>query len=404
MDSTSGDGIGHRVQRARRYHGMSLDVLAGRTGKSKSWLSMVENGQRTLDRRTDIALLADALGVDAADLVGHAVPVFSKGVPDLARMRDALMENAIGDPAGPASVPLARIAATAMPALRGNWRDGSYQDQADALGPLLADLHAHASAGRKRSQALALLTEAAVYAKDLAKEIGDADLAWIAAERATQAAAAHGGAVTRGMAAWALAVARPTAARSRALLAAGAHADAIERDIEREDRPLGWQVYGMLRLTAALAAHLTGDRDQSAAQHAEASRVATRIGEQPGRWEAFGPANAALWRVSLLNEAGDSGAALEASEEVCPADLISAARRSALRLERGRALAMLGGHREDAVRELHAAEQASPLRFRCDPMAREIVGTMLEQSRRQERARTRDLRGLAWRMGVIGEA
>jgi hypothetical protein len=160
----------------------------------------------------------------------------------------------------------------------------------------------------------------------------------------------------------------------------------------------------MLRLTAALAAHLTGDRDMSAAQHAEASRVAALIGELPGRWEAFGPANAALWRVNLLNEAGDSAAALEASKAVCPGDLISAARRSALRLERGRALAMLGGHREEAVKELNAAEAASPLRFRCDPVAREIVGTMLEQSRKQQEARTRQLRGLAWRMGVIREA
>lgn len=390
--------IGASVRKARRYQGLTLEQLAGRIGRSKGWLSMVENGVLALEKRGDIAAIADALEIDAADLIGRPFPAFTRAVPDLAAMRDALLENSIGDPAAPAAKPLTQLAAQEMPALRENWRDGRYQDQAAGLGPLLADLHAHASGGRKRADALALLTEAAVYAKDLAKEMGDADLAWIAAERATQAAAIHGGAVTRGMAAWAMAVARPTATRSRALLAAGPNADAIKADLEREDDPLGWQVYGMLRLTAALAAHLTGDSDQSAAQHAEASRVAARIGELPGRWEAFGPANAALWGVSLLNEAGEPGRAMEASKAVDPADLISAARRSALRLERGRALTMLG-KRDDAIAELHDAERASPLRFRCDATARELVGTMLERSRQQ--AGGRELRGMAWRMGVI---
>ena len=43
--------IGTRVRSCRRYRGMSLQVLADRSGLSKSFLSMVENGQRQLDRR-----------------------------------------------------------------------------------------------------------------------------------------------------------------------------------------------------------------------------------------------------------------------------------------------------------------------------------------------------------------
>jgi transcriptional regulator with XRE-family HTH domain len=54
----SGEGelrIGWNVRAARRSRGMSLDALAGLTGRSKGWLSKVENGHARLERRQDIA-------------------------------------------------------------------------------------------------------------------------------------------------------------------------------------------------------------------------------------------------------------------------------------------------------------------------------------------------------------
>ena len=36
--------IGGNVRAARRSRGMSLEVLAGLTGRSKGWLSKIENG------------------------------------------------------------------------------------------------------------------------------------------------------------------------------------------------------------------------------------------------------------------------------------------------------------------------------------------------------------------------
>jgi hypothetical protein len=51
------------------------------------------------------------------------------------------------------------------------------------------------------------------------------------------------------------------------------------------------------------------------------------------------------------------------------------------------------------VTEMRAGERACALRIRCDPLARDLVGTLLERARRQ--AGGRDLRGLAYRMGVI---
>ncbi|MGL5828945.1 MAG: helix-turn-helix domain-containing protein, partial [Angustibacter sp.] len=66
------DTIGLRVRRARRARGMTLQVLADRSGLSKSFLSMVENGGRSLERRRHIAAVAEALGISPADVIGSA--------------------------------------------------------------------------------------------------------------------------------------------------------------------------------------------------------------------------------------------------------------------------------------------------------------------------------------------
>lgn len=52
--SLPGEGglrIGSNVRAARRSRGMSLEALAGLTGRSKGWLSKVENGRARLERR-----------------------------------------------------------------------------------------------------------------------------------------------------------------------------------------------------------------------------------------------------------------------------------------------------------------------------------------------------------------
>jgi transcriptional regulator with XRE-family HTH domain len=53
---------------------MSLDVLAGLIGRSKGWLSMIENGHLRLERRQDIAGIAEALDISADMLLGQPAP------------------------------------------------------------------------------------------------------------------------------------------------------------------------------------------------------------------------------------------------------------------------------------------------------------------------------------------
>jgi transcriptional regulator with XRE-family HTH domain len=67
MDETT---IGARLRTLRRWRGKTQTELAGLAGLSPSFLSMVETGQRPLDRRSHIAALASALQVSETDLVG----------------------------------------------------------------------------------------------------------------------------------------------------------------------------------------------------------------------------------------------------------------------------------------------------------------------------------------------
>jgi len=67
-------GAGGRVRRERRRRGMSLEALAGRVGKSKGWLSMIENGRLQLNGFSDLVALAGVLQVPLPSLTGIPCP------------------------------------------------------------------------------------------------------------------------------------------------------------------------------------------------------------------------------------------------------------------------------------------------------------------------------------------
>lgn len=50
--------IGQKIARARRRRGLSQSVLAGLIGRSESWLSQVERGQRSVDSHSVINALS----------------------------------------------------------------------------------------------------------------------------------------------------------------------------------------------------------------------------------------------------------------------------------------------------------------------------------------------------------
>jgi transcriptional regulator with XRE-family HTH domain len=62
--------IGARLRLLRRWRGKTQTELAGLAGISPSFVSMIETGQRVLDRRSHITALTSALNVSETDLIG----------------------------------------------------------------------------------------------------------------------------------------------------------------------------------------------------------------------------------------------------------------------------------------------------------------------------------------------
>src|SRR6266496_1486525 len=70
MTPSDREPTGQRIARARRRRGLSQAALAGLVGRSESWLSQVERGQREVDSHTVLNALAEILRVDVPELTG----------------------------------------------------------------------------------------------------------------------------------------------------------------------------------------------------------------------------------------------------------------------------------------------------------------------------------------------
>lgn len=250
--------MGQRLRRARRYRGMSLQVLADRSGLSKSFLSMVENGRRSLDRRSHIAALAAALEVSVAELTGQPyVPPprraqASEGHHAIPRVRVALLGSSLDEPADVPARPLADLLRETA-TVESLCAASRYGDFGKLLPDLLPELHMLATTGdeRERVEALRALIRACHTTFYLLKDLGYLDLAQIAVQQAREAAARLEDPALSGLAAF---------VRTHALLPAGVYDAALKSTERAADRlqhvPDGpaVELYGMLHLSAALAA------------------------------------------------------------------------------------------------------------------------------------------------------
>jgi transcriptional regulator with XRE-family HTH domain len=408
--------IGHNVRRIRRWRGMSQQQLADLADWKQSAVSMLENGTRGLDSRVRLRQLAEALRVSPSELTGEPYPLDAPGMAEtqagVPALQLALMDYRIGDsPVDPRSVE--ELTAEVAGRLQTTFHSARTEDVLVMLSALVAELQAY---GRDE-RALRLLVAACLDATHSLRYVGQVELAWIAAERGAEAAALVGDPVLVAAAEFGRAHARPTATQGASLARAGRAADQIPARLVETD-PWAQEVYGMLRLTAALAAQVHGD-PQAAREHAdEAARVAALHGERttsgwapgtldPGShataadgptWECFGPANVSIWRVGLELEAGRPDVALQHTATVDVAALPWRPRKADLLLDTARAHYQMGGsHWAQAVSTLREAEKAAP-HVRVSPWARDMVEVMLTHAHRQ--AGGRELRGLAFRMGL----
>lgn len=400
--------IGRRARMIRRRRGLSLDTAAGLAGISKSYLSLLETGQRRFERRGLLEYLASALGCSVVDLTGQPYLPPDRDTADalaaVPGIREALHSYGLDDVPDVTPRPLAELTQWATEANE-HCTQAHYGLAGREIGAVLAELtaHAHTATAVQRDQATGAAVLACFVAGVVASRTGHPDLAVAAAQRGYELARRHGDPATVGFARWYWGMELTSvAARDRAHAVAAAGIDELAGSVgtghTADPRPA--EVAGLLHLQQARAAARAHRADDAAAHLAEAAALAGRIGERNGFGQHFGPTNVEAWRLPIGIEQGEGPRVAEqATRTPINVDALgSRERSSSVHLDLARAWAQDGGaHDAEAIRHLDTADRIAPGRTRPDPIARELVATL---DRRSPRRQVWELDSLRNRFGV----
>ncbi len=396
--------IGERVAWYRRRRGTSQEVLAGLVGRTADWLQKAENNRIELDRLSVIRSLARALDVSIGDLIGEpilldwtadsrsrTVPALRAALMDYSQLSPLLVDDsAHGEP------PTLDQLADRIDAIFDSYQQSRFGYVTARAPELLRDSVAatRTADGTEKARANELLAFSYQAAASVLTKLGEADLAWIAAERGLAAAQNTDNLVVMGS------LFRSVA---HTLLATGRYRPAVEL-VDRSAGVLGGElgraddrmlsVYGSLFLTGAMAASRAEDRSTTYGFLQEAQDAADRLGQDANHvWTAFGPTNVAIHRVNTAMELGDVQIALDLGPTVDTSEL-PAERRVRHALELARAYSARN-RRDEGLAVLLSAEQLAPEQVRHHFISRQLVLTWMRQLRRKPDF---ELAGLAARL------
>ncbi|MGW5580341.1 helix-turn-helix domain-containing protein, partial [Micromonospora chokoriensis] len=167
--------IGRRVASWRVRRQMTQQVLADRLRRSKSWVDKIERGARTLDRYSVIQELAHVLRVEPEVLLGQPQGT-PAGTPDGVDDIRAALARYDSPEAPPQTDELRRQVGHAWLAYQ-----HAHYEQLVRVVPGLVD-------AARAAQRAELLVQAYRITSSLLVKLGEADLAWLAADRAMAAA------------------------------------------------------------------------------------------------------------------------------------------------------------------------------------------------------------------------
>ncbi|WP_441005364.1 helix-turn-helix domain-containing protein [Micromonospora foliorum] len=371
---------------------MTQQMLADRLRRSKSWVDKVERGVRALDRYSVIQELAHVLRVDPEVLLGQQRPT-PAGTPDgVDDVRAALARY--DTPQAPAQPPeeLRRQLGYAWLSYQ-----HAHYGQLVRLLPGLLDAVQGAQTPELRVQAYRITSSLLV-------KLGEADLGWLAADRAMAAA----GDDTLLAATAAISVAQALRASNRDRLALTAALTAANRILpptpdptpsgfgnhevggpdgdrttrqphDREGRGWSageWAVGGTLLVQAALAAAGCGDARRADELTDRAAGVAANLrGYDDTHRTGFGPIAVDLARVLSAAQRGDADEALHRHPTVIRREAwrrLPAEHRGAYLVDVARAYLQVGDLR-GAARALVDADSVAPAEVRCRPLARTVI-------------------------------
>ncbi|MFI5648182.1 helix-turn-helix domain-containing protein [Kitasatospora sp. NPDC051705] len=381
--------IGERVAWYRRRRGMPQEVLAGLVGRTADWLSKVENGRIELDRLSVIRALADALDIRLGDLLAEPSLLDWPGDAQggaVSKLREALMDYkqlspflAADDAEQPPDLDILRAEVGSA------W--SAYQDARYSRATrLIPDILSQAQRavrmyeGDQQQQAKALLAMAYQGAAMVLTKIGEADLAWMSADRGLTAAQESGnivvtGSLFRSVSHCLLSNGRLTAARDLVMNSASF----LEAGLE-DGSPTYLSTYGTLFLVGSMAAARIEDRSTVRDFLAEADRAAQRLGHDANHmWTAFGPTNVAIHRISTAMELGDVQIALDQGPRV-DSSALPLERRVRHSLEIARAHSAQN-RMDEALALVLDAEELAPEQVRYHFIPRHLVTNWVRQQR-----------------------
>lgn len=366
---------------------MTQQMLADRLRRSKSWVDKIERGARTLDRYSVIQELAHVLRVEPEVLLGQprSTPA---GTPDgVDDIRAALARYDIPQ-APPQTDELRRQVGHA-------WLTYEHAHYGQLIRVLPGLLDA-AQAVQKPE----LLVHAYRITSSLLVKLGEADLAWLAADRAMAAASDDPALAATAT----IAVAEALRAANRDPLALAAAQSAANRLLPQSSRPgdhevggsdgdqsarqphdhrgsglrpVGeWAVGGALLVQAALAAAGCGEDRRADELIGRAAGIAAGLrGYDDTYRTSFGPVAVELARVVVAAVRGDAVEAVRRHAIVVRREAwrrLPAEYRGAYLVDAARAYLQVGDLRA-AARALVDADSVAPAEVRCRPLARTLI-------------------------------
>jgi transcriptional regulator with XRE-family HTH domain len=399
----TGAHVGRRIREIRSWRGITMRALAEQANISESHLSRIERGERTIETRRLLEAICAALRVAPSELAGtpwRADPVGSETHASVVGIEAALECTELGDDPG---VPIREWPAVASDITRLvdlMHVSADYLAQGELVPKLLLELHAvYARQPEHRRGALLGLIHCYSSVCWVTKRLGGRGLPLLAARLAQRCADELASPEWRGYTTWLRGDAAGHLSRPLQYERSVAMADELTPAL---DGPEVMQAYGMLHLSAALAAAAQADRDTAETHLAEASTIADRMDVEVGGFGRlwFGRPNVGIWKTSLATEFGEVGKVAEIARGVNIEVIPSPSRRAEFFMDVGRAQLREPGSRDAGLGTLLRAEQLAPQRVRADVFTREIVADQLRRARRD--AGGRELRGLAYRMGIAG--
>lgn len=364
---------------------------------AKAELEQRERDQRLATVRAKAAELRERPGEAGSS---HVDSARQGDAPVLNDLRRALLGHQSESNAASQAIPSPAHLQAGVTQAHHLYQRADYDGAARLLPLLIRRLEGSSSdtSNLKYSKATAYLAAA-----KLATKLGDAGLAWVAADRSLRIAIETDNHGLAGIASYQIAC---------ALLGSGYLADAEQTTTTAIERIVsGGRVLsrgvedslsaqGALQLLLAIIAARRGDARAAQANLRSAARLANKLGQDGNwLWTAFGPTNIAIHELATHVALGDSRKAIQLGEAIDTDGLpaVLRGRRSQVHLELGWASA---GQGDDSLAVLHLleAERVAKQTVSRSAAARVLLKTLLA---RERKSATPGLRSLATRSGVI---